>query len=69
MEGVCDTCGHSDFKRRADDNAETMRTRLRAYYKETSPLVGYYHCKEILKFVDGMKPINEVAEEIARIVA
>ena len=69
VEGVCDNCGHSDFKRRADDNAETMRARLRAYYKETSPLVGYYHCKEILSFVNGMKPIDDVAADIAAIVA
>ena len=69
VEGICDECGSSDFKRRADDNAETMRTRLRAYYKETSPLVGYYHCKGILSFVDGMKPIDEVAADIAEIVS
>jgi adenylate kinase len=68
VEGVCDTCGHSNFKRRADDNAETMRVRLRAYYRETSPLVGYYHCKGILDFVDGMKPIDEVTEDIAAII-
>lgn len=68
VAGTCDKCGHSDFKRRADDNAETMRTRLRAYYKETSPLVGYYHCKGILSFVDGMKPIDEVTEDISSII-
>ena len=68
VEGVCDTCGHSNFKRRADDNAETMRVRLRAYYRETSPLVGYYHCKGILSFVDGMKAIDEVSEDISAIV-
>jgi adenylate kinase len=69
VEGVCDTCGHSNFKRRADDNADTMRVRLRAYYRETSPLVGYYHCKGILSFVDGMKAIDDVTEDISAIVA
>lgn len=69
VEGVCDSCGHSNFKRRADDNAETMRTRLRAYYKETSPLVGYYHCKGILSFVDGMNSMDEVSADIERIIS
>ncbi|KQT60241.1 MULTISPECIES: adenylate kinase [unclassified Aureimonas] len=69
VEGVCDVCGHSNFKRRADDNAETMRTRLRAYYKETSPLVGYYHCKGILSFVDGMNSMDEVSADIERIIS
>ncbi|MBE7186147.1 MAG: adenylate kinase [Methylobacterium mesophilicum] len=69
VEGVCDKCGRSDFARRPDDNAETMRTRLKAYYKETAPLVGFYYCKGILKFVDGMKPIDEVAKDVAAVVA
>ncbi|WP_152048144.1 adenylate kinase [Aureimonas psammosilenae] len=69
VEGVCDKCGHSDFTRRPDDNAETMRTRLKAYYKETAPLVGYYYCKGILQFVDGMKPIDEVFADISSVVA
>ena len=63
-EGVCDSCGSTEFKRRPDDNADTMRTRLRNYYKDTSPLVGYYHCKGTLRTVDGMKPIDEVAQSI-----
>ncbi|MBO0663868.1 adenylate kinase [Jiella sp. MQZ9-1] len=67
-EGVCDTCGSAEFKRRPDDNAETMRSRLRAYYKETSPLVGYYHCKGTLRSIDGMAPINEVSEHIEAIL-
>ena len=48
-DGVCDKCGSTEFKRRADDNAETVRTRLQAYYKETSPLLGYYYAKGLLK--------------------
>lgn len=69
VEGVCDACGRSDFTRRPDDNAATMDTRLKAYYKETAPLVGFYYCKGILKFVDGMKPIDDVANEISEIVS
>ncbi|WAP67792.1 adenylate kinase [Jiella pelagia] len=67
-EGVCDTCGSTEFKRRPDDNADTMRSRLRAYYKETSPLVGYYHCKGTLRSLDGMAPIDEVTESIEQIL-
>ncbi|MBO0905382.1 adenylate kinase [Jiella sonneratiae] len=67
-EGVCDTCGSTAFKRRPDDNAETMRSRLRAYYKETSPLVGYYHCKGTLRSIDGMAPIDDVTESIEAIL-
>ena len=67
--GVCDVCGSTRFKRRPDDNAETMKTRLLAYYKETSPLIGYYFCKGSLKSVDGMEPIDKVASEIERVLA
>lgn len=63
-EGVCDKCGSTEFKRRPDDNAETMRTRLQAYYKETAPLVGYYHAKGLLKRVDGMGDIDEISGAI-----
>ena len=61
---VCDNCGANDFKRRADDNAESVRTRLMAYYKETSPLIGYYHAKGLLKNVDGMADMDGVAASI-----
>ena len=63
-EGVCDKCSGTEFKRRPDDNAEAMRTRLTVYYKETSPLIGYYHAKGLLQPVDGMGTIEAVAEEI-----
>lgn len=62
--GVCDSCGATEFTRRADDNAETVKSRLMAYYRETAPLIGYYFAKEKLKTVDGMAPINEVASQI-----
>ncbi len=64
-DGVCDKCGSTEFKRRPDDNAETMRTRLMAYYKETSPLIGYYHANRNLKSVDGMGDIDEISRSIA----
>ena len=45
-----------------------MRSRLRTYYKETSPLVGYYHCKGTLRSIDGMAAMDEVTESIEEIV-
>ncbi|EFL90063.1 adenylate kinase [Ahrensia sp. R2A130] len=68
-EGVCDKCGSKEFKRRPDDNAEAMRTRLQVYYKETSPLIGYYYAKEKLRTVDGMGAIDQVSEEIGAVLA
>jgi len=68
-DGVCDVCGSAEFKRRADDNAETMRTRLQAYYKDTAPLVGYYYAKGKLKSVDGMAGIDAVGAEIDALLA
>ena len=53
---------------RADDNAEALKTRLMAYYRETSPLVGYYFAQGKLKTIDGMAPIPEVARQIDEIV-
>lgn len=63
-EGVCDVCGSTEFKRRADDNEESLRTRLFNYYSETSTLIGYYHAKGLLRTIDGMAGMDEVAEEI-----
>ena len=53
---------------RADDNAEALRTRLMAYYRETAPLTGYYFAHELLKTVDGMAPIAEVTSQIDKIL-
>ena len=65
-DGKCETCGATEFKRREDDNAESLRQRLLEYYKKTSPLIGYYHAKGELRRVDGLGEIDEVAEEIAK---
>lgn len=69
VEGVCDRCGSTHFKRRPDDNRETVVTRLQAYYKETSPLIGYYYCKRKLFSVDGMAEIDDVTASIDAILA
>lgn len=68
VEGTCDKCGSTEFKRRPDDNADAMRTRLQVYYKQTAPLIGYYYAKRLLKRVDGMASIDEVSEEIAQVL-
>lgn len=63
---TCDKCGAADsFKRRADDNEESMRTRLFNYYRDTSPLIGYYHAKGALRSVDGLGEIEDVAGRIS----
>jgi adenylate kinase len=66
--GVCDSCGSTEFTRRADDNAETVKARLMAYYRETSPLIGYYFCKGNLASIDGMASIGDVAKELDAIL-
>ena len=53
---------------RADDNADSMRTRLMEYYKKTSPLIGYYYAKGLLSSVDGLGAIDEVKASIARVL-
>ena len=64
VENVCDQCGGSTFKRRSDDNAETVAKRLEAYHAQTQPLIPYYQNQGILKTVDGMSPIDTVSEVI-----
>jgi adenylate kinase len=54
---------------RADDNAEALKTRLLAYYRETSPLIGYYFAYRKLRSVDGMAAIGEVGAQIEKILA
>ena len=65
VPGVCDVCGSTDLKHRADDNEESLKTRLLEYYKKTSPLIGYYYAKGKLNSVDGLAPMSEVASAIA----
>ena len=66
--GVCDDCGGTDMKRRADDNEEALKTRLMEYYKKTSPLIGYYYAKGKLAPVDGLAEMDAVAAAIASVL-
>lgn len=68
-DGKCTKCGGTEFKRRADDNAESLRTRLMEYYKKTSPLIGYYHAKGDLKSINGLGEIDEVGTRIKNVLA
>ncbi len=63
-DGKCERCGSTEFKRRADDNEDSLRQRLMEYYKKTSPLIGYYHARGDLARVDGMGSVEDVAAEI-----
>lgn len=67
-QGVCDVCGSSDMKRRADDNEDSLKTRLLEYYKKTSPLLGYYYAKDKLDQVDGLAEIDQVADQISAVL-
>lgn len=67
-EGVCDKCGGTEFIRRADDNADAVRVRLMAYYRQTAPLIGFYHAKGKLHSVDGLEAIDVVQREIKAIL-
>jgi adenylate kinase len=64
-DGKCTNCGGTEFKRRADDNEESLKTRLMEYYKKTSPLIGYYYAKEKLTKVNGLGEISAVKQAIA----
>ena len=64
MAGVCDVCGSHEFTRRADDNRETVVARLDAYHRQTAPILPHYAAQGILRPVDGMADIDEVARQI-----
>ncbi len=68
-DGACTNCGKKDdFKRRADDNEESLKTRLMEYYKQTSPLIGYYYAKDKLSRVNGLGAIDAVQDEIKSVL-
>ncbi|WP_164661134.1 adenylate kinase [Tropicibacter sp. Alg240-R139] len=67
--GTCDKCGSTDMERRADDNAETVASRLEAYHAQTAPLIAYYRGKGALKTINAMGEIDEIAHGLNDIVA
>ena len=68
VPGTCDSCGSHEFKRRPDDNAETVRTRMAEYRAKTQPILPYYEAKGLVRRVDGMAPIGEVGAAIDAIL-
>ena len=66
--GCCDKCGGTAFKRRADDNAETVRERLKAYHAQTAPLIAYYEGKGVLERIDAMGAIADIRAALGVIV-
>ena len=65
---TCDVCGSHEFKRRPDDNAETVRTRMAEYRAKTAPILPFYQAKGLVRRVDGMADIAEVARQIAAVL-
>lgn len=68
VEGVCDSCGGTEFVRRSDDRRETVSARLDAYHRQTAPLLPYYAAKGRLKTVDGMADMDSVSRSIAAVL-
>lgn len=62
--GICDECGSTDFRRRADDNEATVRQRLAEYHAQTAPIAAHYADEGKLRQVDGTASIDEVARQI-----
>ncbi|MGF7155286.1 adenylate kinase [Novosphingobium gossypii] len=69
VEGTCDKCGGHEFKRRPDDNAETVRTRMAEYRAKTAPILPVYEARGIVAKVDGMADMNDVTAAIEGVLA
>lgn len=67
-EGVCDKCGATKFRRRADDNPDTVRRRLVAYHAETAPLIAFYDAEGTLQTLDAMGDIARITEDLSQLV-
>src|SRR5690242_9596832 len=68
VEGVCDVCGSTEFKRRPDDNEQTVRTRMAEYRAKTKPILPYYEQRGLIRRVEGMGSVEEVGAQINRIL-
>ncbi|WP_339348207.1 adenylate kinase [uncultured Sphingomonas sp.] len=68
VAGVCDACGATEFKRRPDDNEETVRTRMAEYRAKTAPIIPIYEARGLVHRVDGMADIDAVTRAIAAIL-
>ena len=68
VDGVCDVCGSNNFKRRPDDNEETVRTRMAEYRAKTAPILPIYEQRGLVRRVDGMASVDGVAAQIDAIL-
>lgn len=68
IDGICDQCGSTEFKRRPDDNETTVRTRMAEYRAKTEPILPIYEARGLLRRVDGMADIGEVSAAIESIL-
>jgi len=68
VDGTCDVCGAHEFRRRPDDNEQTVRTRLAEYRAKTAPILPYYEERGLVRRVDGMAPVDKVAAAIDSIL-
>lgn len=68
VAGKCDVCGSTEFRRRADDNEETVRTRMAEYRAKTAPILPIYEARGLVRRVDGMADMDEVSAAIAGIL-
>ena len=66
--GTCDVCGSHEFKRRADDNEDAVRTRMAEYRGKTAPILPYYEAKGIVRRVDGMASVETVSKAIDKVL-
>jgi adenylate kinase len=69
LPGTCDKCGSTEFKRRPDDNEETVRTRMAEYRAKTAPILPLYEARGIVRRVNGMAEMDHVTAAIERIMA
>jgi adenylate kinase len=68
QQGSCDVCGAHEFKRRPDDNEQTVRTRMAEYRAKTAPILPYYRERGLVRSIDGMASVDEVARQIDAIL-
>lgn len=68
VEGVCDSCGGTEFNRRSDDTAETVMARLEQYHKQTAPLLDYYGERGLLHRIDAMQDIDDVTADLENVI-
>ncbi len=69
VDGVCDVCGSTEFTRRADDNAETVRERLQEYHAQTEPVLEHYARQNLVRDIDGMAEIDDVTRQIEAVIS